>query len=63
MVVFTFLHDVYSGSDVLADTMWPESIKLTRHRVGSRCGKTPRMWGHCEGRHRQEPKGVETAKL
>lgn len=50
MVVFTFLHEVNSGSDVLAETMWPESIKLARHRVGSRCGETPRMWGHCEGR-------------
>lgn len=45
-------YDVYSGSDVLAETMWPESIKLTRHRVGSRCGDTvkgdtdrnPRVW-------------------
>lgn len=48
MVVFT-----YMTSTVLM--YQPESMKLARPKVGSRCGEAPqraRMWGHCEGRHR-----------
>lgn len=53
------LHDIYSGSDVAADTLQPESIKLARRGVG-RPAKEP----ECEDNGKGDRDGnVETAKL